>query len=193
MLAQMFREKAPLWFGRLASAIKLQTATPNAPFICAICNTNVIYPHMYCIWNYESAALVVAVASLVVAGAALWFAGRSLGLAKMDWRQRKWFELYFNASEFCDALEHFQTQHDSTSLNTNDGKKDFNDLIFLVRKAFHMALVFPRNPVVTNVLLSTAVFKDPVEALSKERLQKISDAVEDLRQKALVDTGVLEQ
>lgn len=158
-----------------------------------MCGGDVINRYVHCMWTYDTATLSVAVASLMVAAAALWFAVRSLRLAKMDWRQRKWFELYFKASEFCDALEHFQAQHDSASLNTDDGKRDLNDLMFLIRKAFHMALVFPKHSVITNVLLSTAVFSNPQEALSKDRLAKISDAVEGLRQKALVDPSVLEE
>jgi hypothetical protein len=55
-----------------------------------------------------------------------------------------------------------------------------------------MALVFPVNPVVTELCLSTAVFTGIEEVRSKERLERIFDVLDKLREKALVDATVLE-
>lgn len=146
--------------------------------------------------NYNSATLVIAVASLVVAAFSVWFAVSSLRLAKMDWRQRKWFELYFKASEVHTSLDHFQGKYGTLSpalWGMPEVRKDWNDLMSLIRDVHSMAAVFPKNPAVLGFIESTAVFKDRDEALSKERLMKIFDAVEGLRRKALVDTSVLEE
>jgi hypothetical protein len=55
-----------------------------------------------------------------------------------------------------------------------------------------MALVFPQNPVIKNLLLSTAVFEKPTEALSKDRLRKVFDAVDELRAQARISASILE-
>ena len=144
-------------------------------------------------------SLLIPLVALLVSIAATWVAWSSLSQAKQvadrdgrDWKQRTWFDLYFKACDFYDALEHFQSQHDSTSLATVDGTKDFNSLMFLVRRVHNMALVFPQNPVIRSLLLSSAVFENPVEALSKGRLNKISAAVDGLREKARIDTSILD-
>jgi len=55
-----------------------------------------------------------------------------------------------------------------------------------------MALVFPKNSAIDELLACTAVFKDEEQAVSNERLSKLFDAVEGVRQKALIwDLAVL--
>ena len=54
-----------------------------------------------------------------------------------------------------------------------------------------MAVVFPHNPAVEAFLSSTAVFKDE-KTVSDDRLSKVFDAVELIRQKALLPATVLE-
>jgi hypothetical protein len=147
--------------------------------------------------SYDSISLAVAIASLLAAGAAAWVARSSLSQAKQvadrdkkDWKQRKWFDLYFKAGEAYDALDRFQTMYPS-GWNTVEFERDWNDLIRTVRSVHTMALVFPKNPAIDAFLSATGEFKDPKEALSKDRLAKIFDAVEGLRQNALVDPSVL--
>jgi hypothetical protein len=60
-----------------------------------------------------------------------------------------------------------------------------------IRVAHAMAEVFPVNPVITEFCLSTAAFENPEEALSKERLERIFDATDELRKKAYVDDAIL--
>jgi hypothetical protein len=149
--------------------------------------------------NYESISLWIAVASLVVSVAAAWIAQSSLSQAKLvaerdqrDWKQRKWFDLYFTASEFHDSLAHFQALYDESAVEAREFQRDRNELMFLLRRMYSMAVVFPQDPAITALMKCAIGLREPAQALSAERLHKFSDAVEGLRQKALVtDTAVL--
>jgi hypothetical protein len=160
--------------------------------------------HCFKLIGFEGA---VSLASLGVSLAATWIARASLLRAEdsiqqakqiadrdqRDWRQRKWFDLYLKASEAYDALESFQIRClDSNYLATGEWKRGINDLVGLFRRVHAMALVFPVNPVVTELCLSTAAFTGLEEVRSKDRLERIFDVLDKLREKALVDTTVLE-
>src|SRR5271170_268174 len=114
--------------------------------------------------NYESASLWIAVASAAIALVSLFFSVVATRIAKSslviadssltqakevadrelrDWRQMKWFDLYFAASEFRDSLDHFQKRYNAASLGTVSFIKDRNDLMFLFRRVASMAVVFP--------------------------------------------------
>ena len=54
-----------------------------------------------------------------------------------------------------------------------------------------MAGVFPKNAEVDALFEATGSFTDPKCAYENERLEKLGDAVEGLRQKALLKEGVL--
>jgi len=153
------------------------------------------------VMTYQSISLIIAVTSLLVALAAAWIAKSSLSQANQvaqrdqkDWRQRKWFDLYFKADGTYDALDRFHVLYTSTSTpswGTKEWEAEWNDLMHILRRVHAMALVFPKNPVINELLSATAVFKDPEQAVSKERLEKVLNAVEGVRQKALVDATVL--
>ena len=141
------------------------------------------------------ASLLVSLASLYVARSSLAQAGQVAERDRRDWKQRKWFDLYLKAREFYDSLARFQAHYKSDSpalWDDPDIRKDYTELILLIRKAHSMAAVFPRHQVITDFCKSTAVFRDPNEALSKDRLSKIFDAIEGLRQMALVEPSVLD-
>lgn len=147
--------------------------------------------------NYESISFWVAMASFLTSVAALFIAWSSLSQAKQvadrdrrDWKQRKWFDLYFKANQVYDSLDRFQTLYDAATPCTTEFQKDWNDLMFLIREVQSMAVVFPKNSVIEEILSSTAV-KDHAEALSKCRLKKVLNAVDGIRLKALVDPTVL--
>ncbi len=149
--------------------------------------------------NYESVSFWVAVASLLTSAAAVWIGKSSLSQAEQvaerdrkDWQQRKWFDLYFQASETYHSLEHFQTLYDSRSLSTAECVKDRNALMFLFRKMYAVAVVFPRNSVIDALASCADGLENAEEVLSKARLQKMFDAVEGLRLKALVNATVLD-
>jgi len=157
---------------------------------------------MYQAITYEFSSLVVAVASLFASVAAIWIARSSLSQAKQvadrdqrDWKQRKWFDLYFKADEAYDALERFQALYTSTSSpgwGEEEWEREWNDLMRVMRGVHRMALVFPKNSAIDELLACTAVFKDEEQAVSNERLSKLFDAVEGVRQKALIwDLAVL--
>lgn len=141
---------------------------------------------------------VVAVASLVLSLVALSIAKSSLSSAKQvaeqeqrDWKQRKWFDLYFQASEFYDHLDRFKNQFEHMAVANAEDAKAWNDVMFQARRVHSMALVFPKNPAIDKLFAVTAVFENRQEAFSRERLEAVLDAVEGLRQMALVHASVL--
>ena len=149
----------------------------------------------------DSISLAVSIASLLAAVAATWIAQSSLSQAKRvadrdqkDWKQRKWFDLYFKADEAYDALERFQALYPSTSSpgwGTPDWQRESHSLMRVMRTLHRIAVVFPPNPAIQALFDATAVFKSMDEATSKARLSKILDAVEGIRQNASVETTVL--
>ena len=155
--------------------------------------------------NYE---LWIAVASLVVAIVAVFVAIGANRIAKSslsqamqvaerdqrDWRQRKWFDLYFKTNQAYDSLERFQVLYEnrpSDPSGLEELKRDWNALMFLMRELHAMAVVFPKNVAIDGLFAATAVFKNPEEALSQDVREKILDAMEAIRQKALVEPTVL--
>lgn len=72
-------------------------------------------------------------------------------------------------------------------------KQDFNSLIYIFRAVHALAMVFPVDPVVTELCLATADFQNVENVLSKERLERIFEAMNNVREKALVDSAVLGQ
>jgi hypothetical protein len=63
--------------------------------------------------------------------------------------------------------------------------------MFAMRTVNRMAVVFPKNSAIDGLFNSTAVFANPEGALSKDRLKQLLNAVEEIRQNALVDPTVL--
>jgi hypothetical protein len=82
------------------------------------------------------------------------FTYRALQHANMDWVQGKWFDLYFKADQACNALERYQTvyQHSNPAIPSVAQMNDHNHLMYLIREAYTMASVFPKN-VATDALL----------------------------------------
>ena len=69
-------------------------------------------------FSYDALSMWVSVASLAVAVLAFWIGVRSLRIADKsltqavkDWRQSKWFDLYFAGNEAYDFLDEFQAKH----------------------------------------------------------------------------------
>jgi hypothetical protein len=158
---------------------------------------------MYCAISYGSVPLAIAIASLLASVAAASIAKSSLSQAKRvadrdhkDWKQRKWFELYFKADEAYDALDRFQVLYPNTSSpgwSTAEWERESHDLMRVMRTVHRIALVFPQNPEIKALFDATAAFENMNEATSKDRLSKIFDAVEGIRQKALIfDATILD-
>jgi hypothetical protein len=157
----------------------------------------------------------VGVVSLVVALASLWIARASLKAAEIatqaandtlqqardvadrdlaNCRQSKWLELHFRAGEMCDPLDYFQKVHlpktgeyrYSEPINT-----DYDKFMHLNHRSLAMAVVFPKNSAIDKLVEAAAAFKDWQEVFSKDRLALIEDAVQDLREFALLGSEVL--
>lgn len=162
-----------------------------------------LWPSAYPEWRtiYEMVSTLVSVASLLAGIAALLIAASSLSQARKvaegeqrDWRQRKWFDLYLQADEAYDALDHFQTIYpsaESDGWGLPEWEERWNGLMRMMRTVNRMAVAFPKNPAVDDLFNATSGFTSPDEALSKDRLQRLMDAVEGLRQKSLIDPIVL--
>jgi hypothetical protein len=152
-------------------------------------------------------SLLVAVASCIASIIAAVFAKRSVAQAEQaiaqservakrehdEWMQRKWYELYFKAAEALDSLDYFRTMYRDAEhkMGTEDQVEDWGEMMFKVRAAGRMAFVFPKDPVVTLFTASAAGFRNSQSAMSEEHYKKMDEAVEGLRQKALLNPSVL--
>ncbi len=141
--------------------------------------------------------VVVAVIALVVGCYAVVIARQTLHEAKEDWKQRKWFDLYSKADEAYDALDLYQGIYGDDKIWTPQRTQDFNAMMSKMRQARAMAVVFPKNPATAELIDATAFAKNPgeavTEAMSKERLQKLMNAVSSLYEQSLVNKDVLLQ
>jgi hypothetical protein len=54
-----------------------------------------------------------------------------------------------------------------------------------------MGLVFPRCTAIDTLCAATSGFVDDCELLKEQRLKQLMDAMNDIREKALVDASVL--
>ncbi|MGA2859989.1 MAG: hypothetical protein ABSE40_24235 [Candidatus Sulfotelmatobacter sp.] len=97
--------------------------------------------------------------------------------------------MYLKADETYDALDRFHVLSDSW--DPEEREREWSDLMRLIRGAHAMAVVFPQNPAVGAFLSSTAVFKNE-KIVSDDRLSKVFDAVDLIRQKALLPAAILE-
>ncbi len=146
---------------------------------------------------YNAVSLLVATASLIVSLIAAALAKKSLEESKRvadrdstDWKQRKWFDLYFEAEKAYDALDQFQAQYrDGAPRRYTEGWNDYareaNALMSTIRRVHAMAAVFPVNSTVDK-LFRSAVFPMEADLLSTERKTLLFDAVQDIREKALI-------
>jgi hypothetical protein len=136
----------------------------------------------------------IALGSLAVAGAAFVVAWVTLREAEDDWRQMKWFDLYFRADEGYNALEKYQTVHAGLlKVQTAQQATDWNDLMFQIRLIHTTALVFPQNADVDNLIASTSAFQNPANAFDPHRLPQMMKAIQGLRDRAKLKQKVLKQ
>jgi len=144
-------------------------------------------------------ATIVSIVSVNLSKASVRIAQRSLDFAKevaareqRDWAQRKWFDLYLEAEKFTNSLEHLQTLYD-VPLETTEFETLANNVTFAGRHVITLASVFPQNTAI-NALFA-CVQKWPLSShnlLTKQMLAEYADAIELLRQKALVDPSILQ-
>src|SRR5271166_346931 len=141
----------------------------------------------------------VAISALVVAGASLWVAVKTLKDAEESWKQQKWFDLYAKADEAYDAFDLYCKVwagflNPSLQINGLDFPKrqyEWNNLMFLIKRVHSMAMVFPKHLAIDKLVEAT-VFDTPEDASQPERLKLFFDAVQDMREMAVLDPSVLE-
>ena len=100
--------------------------------------------------------------------------------------------LYFKADQAYNALDEYQALYKgcNPAICSPEQEKDHNELMDIFREACTMAAVFPKNPAI-DALYDSVKFTNVTDALSKERLKALSDALELLRQNALINVDVL--
>ena len=73
----------------------------------------------------------------------------------------------------------------------------YSEVIRLFREIQAMAMVFPKCEAIDTLCAATSGFSDnpndPRGVLGKQRLKNLMDAMNDIREKALVDPSVLER
>jgi hypothetical protein len=102
--------------------------------------------------------------------------------------------LYFKADQAYNALDHYQRLYQSSNPAVQSEQqqlRDHNELMHLMRETGAMAMVFPKNAA-THALFESTKFRQFNDALLKERLQSLFDASELLRERALINKGVLD-
>jgi uncharacterized protein with FMN-binding domain len=156
------------------------------------------------------ASLVVAVVSFVaslvsaaIANSARKDAERIADRAHDEWAQQKWFDLYFSANSAYDAMEKLQADciaQNGRIISIRGGGNypdRANEVIFLFREIQAMALVFPQCTTIDMLCAATSRFSDnpddPRGLRSRERLKALMDAMNDVREQALVDSSVLKR
>lgn len=163
-------------------------------------------------------ATLVAKSSLTRADEAVQQAKESLKHAKDvadrahdDWAQQKWFDLFFKASFAKCTLDKLRVEYPAEPVYDEALYKDISPLIFLTREIIAMGSVFPQCVEITNLMDATSLVPK-ADAKSNEimnfeakrtelvnhifsdtMLRNLNDAIEGVRQKALVDSSVLER
>jgi len=148
-------------------------------------------------------AIVSFVASLVSAAIANWSrkdAKRIADRAHDEWAQQKWFDLYFSTNSAYDAMEKLQADcivQNGRLISIRGGGNypdRANDVIRLFREIQAMAMVFPQCTAINRLCAATSGFvDDQKEMLNNQRLKNLMDAMNDIREKALVNASVLER
>ena|ERR1700733_8226931 len=135
----------------------------------------------------------VAISALVVGIAALYVARKTLKDSEEFWKQQKWFDLYAKADEGYDTFDRYFTAYKmSPHPETHIGHTEaWNNLMFLIRRVHSMAMVFPKHPAIDKLVKATS-FDMPADALEEWRLKLFLEAVQDMREMAVLDPSILE-
>ena len=154
--------------------------------------------------SYDLVFLYVAVASLVVALASLAVAVVATRIAKSSltctrqiadrderiWAQRQWFDLLLKAEHARNLWERIQSVYEGP-LRTSEFERDSHDLILAMRETLTYASVIPVNPAVDAFFNCVVKFKQGEGMFSQELLSEMINAVDGLRERALVHPSVL--
>ncbi|MGC2150916.1 MAG: hypothetical protein WA618_02655 [Terriglobales bacterium] len=139
-------------------------------------------------------ALAVAIWSLYVGRKALDVGKKTLENDEESWNQQKWFDLYAKADEAYDLLDWYCTVYqNSPNPQTPRQASDWNNLMYQIKRAHSMAMVFPKHDAINNLLQATGTFSNPADAFLPWRNPMLFDAVEDLRELAFLDPSILKK
>jgi len=144
-------------------------------------------------------SLVAALASAVIANWARKDAERIAERAHDEWAQQKWFDLYFSANSAYDAMDKLQSDcvlqnGRLISIRGGDYPGRADEVIRLFREIQTMAMVFPQCAAIDMLCAATSGFVDDQKGmLSEQRLKNLMDAMMEIREKALVNSSVLER
>lgn len=155
------------------------------------------------------ASLIVAIWSVVVGKQSSEHAQESAELAqgslrqaqevadreRMDWKQRKWFELYIKTNDVYDLLNKFQAIYagpDSINANPTKYDSEFNELIMKFRDLQMLAIVYPQISPVKKIIDATTGLKEHRESMfDPKRLHILMEVLKDLLEKAQIRTDLL--
>lgn len=138
------------------------------------------------------ANLVAAVGAIAVAVVALIVARGTLKDAEENWRQQKWFDLYAKADQTHSMLLRYRKIYPVAFQDHSlEARQEWNSLMTLFLEAYTTAGCFPVNTAIDALLAATGSFTDPKCAYDEQRFARLGDAVEELRQKALLKPSVL--
>ncbi len=135
----------------------------------------------------------VAISALFVAIVSFFVAQKTLKDAEEFWKQQKWFDLYAKADEGYDTFERYCISYKGLhQLEMRPDHTDaWNELMFLIRRVHSMAMVFPKYSAIDKLVKATS-FNTPENALEEWRLKLFFDAVQDMREMAVLDKSILE-
>ena len=114
--------------------------------------------------------LVVAVVALVVSGVAMYIALRTMNDAEEDWKQRKWYDLYFAAAQPYNLLDQFRKVY-PRNVGTLEKNRAWNDAMMSLRQSHALATAFPKTDVI-DAFFSASDFSNPDYAFDDERMRK---------------------
>jgi len=138
------------------------------------------------------ANLAAALGAIAVAVVALVIARHTLKDAEENWRQQKWFDLYAKADQaHCMLLRYRKIYPIALQDQSLEARQEWNTLMALFLETHTMAGCFPKNAAVDALFAATSSFTDPKCAYDDERFNKLGDAVEELRLRALLRPSVL--
>jgi len=143
--------------------------------------------------HFLSALDWVAISALFIAVWSFVIARKTLKDAEEFWKQQKWFDLYAKADEAYDTFDKYRSKY--KGLNRPeflvDHAANWNELMFLIRRVHSMAMVFPKHNAIDKLVTATT-FNTPEDAFQDERLKLLFDAVQDMREMAVLDPSILE-
>jgi hypothetical protein len=134
----------------------------------------------------------VAITALGVAIWSLYVGRKTLDDAEESWNQQKWFDLYAKADEAYDLFDWYCTVYShSPQAQTPPQASDWNKLMYLIKRAHSMAMVFPQHPAIDKLVKATSNFISPADAFLPWRKPLFFEAVQDLRDLSKLDPSVL--